>query len=138
MNKRKYKKYICVCTVHWQFMRRSGSVLSSSRLYISSYINGSPKLAPFLCDARFHGRLLPRFCDAFSLLPSCWKCVPEVYLFLSSTWCFKISSTLDELLLTDLSLRTDFLNQVIICASVCKRVFFPCNRGAIYYPWCNM
>ena len=55
----------------------------ASRLFISSYINGSPKLAPFLCDARFHGRLLPRFCPLSamsSLLPSCQKCFPEVYI----------------------------------------------------------
>ena len=126
-----YKEYTCVCTLHWQFMRSSGSVLSSRRLYISSYINRSPKLAPFLCDARFYGTLLPRFCYALSLLPSCQKCVPEVHLFLSSAWFFKISSTLEQLLLTDLSLRTDLLNQVIVCASICKRFFFPCNRGAI-------
>ena len=119
-------------TLLWQFMPSSGSVLSSSRLSISSYINGSPKHAPFLCDARFHGRLLPRFCNGSSLLPFCQKCVPEVYLFLSSAWCFKISYTLEELLLTDLSLRTDFWNQGFFCASVCKRVFFPCNRGAIW------
>ena len=42
-----------------------------------------------------------------------------------------ISSTLEQLLLTDLSFRTDFLIQVIIFTSVCKRVLFPCNRGAI-------
>ena len=92
---------------------------------------GLPNSRPFR-DARFHGRLLPRFCDGSSLLPSCQRCVPEVYLFLSSAQCFKISSTLEELLLTELSLRADFLNQVIVCASVtCKQVFFPCNRGAI-------
>ena len=119
-------------TLLWQFMPSSGSVLSSSRLSISSYINGSPKHAPFLCDARFHGSLLPRFCNGSSLLPFWQKCVPEVYLFLSSAWCFKISYTLEELLLTDLSLRTDFWNQGFFCASVCKRVFFPCNRGAIW------
>ena len=43
----------------------------ASRLFISSYINWSPKLARFLFDARFHGRLLPCFCDVFSLMPSC-------------------------------------------------------------------
>ena len=34
--------------------------------FISTYIRVSPKLAPFLCNARFHGRLLPRFCHVFS------------------------------------------------------------------------
>ena len=46
-----------------------------------------------------------------------------------------ISSTLEQLLLTDLSLRTDFLIQVIICTSVCKPVLFPCNRGAICHDY---
>ena len=41
-----------------------------------------------------------------------------------------ISSNLEQLLVTDLSLMTDFSNQVTVCM-VRKLVFFPCNRGAI-------
>ena len=41
-----------------------------------------------------------------------------------------ISSNLEQLLVTVLSLRTDFSNQVTVRV-VCKLVFFPCNRGAI-------
>ena len=58
--------------------------------FISSYIKVSPKLAPFLWNARFHGRLLPRFCRAaMSSLhkPSCQKRFPEIYLFLSAVCC---------------------------------------------------
>ena len=41
-----------------------------------------------------------------------------------------ISSNLEQLLVTVLSLRTDFSNQVTVRV-VCKLVFFSCNRGAI-------
>lgn len=52
----------------------------ASRLFISSYINWPPKLARFLFDARFHGRLLPRFSVALDTRV-CRKCIPEDFFF---------------------------------------------------------
>ena len=50
----------------------------ASRLFISSYINWSHKLARFLFDARLHGRLLP---CSLCCPRVCQKCIPEDFFF---------------------------------------------------------
>ena len=104
------------------FVVKKAWLTCANRLFISSYITASPKLAPFFSKQGFMG-------DDFRVSAPAVR----IYILLLGSICLVlISSNLEQLLVTVLSLRTDFSNQVtvrVVC--ICKLVFFSCNRGAI-------